>query len=276
MARVEQRKTPRMSGVLGKATRRSAESLVIVKRDEAPENRGLGAGGIAEAHDFGGVDRGRLWGGRLEGVGGDGDGTAQQGGFFAATRGRASGTAGEEGQRSNEDEGEGELSFHQQDWGKSVSFKRWNRTKKGGLPREKHFIQRRRGVRELGELGTIGNQRGFDSQRGGDAIPVFFDAIETGEFGLGKRATLGVAPWASREGFGIAFKTSAKCGAKRADEAVVAFTEIDLGEDGFLGLTVFGGVGDVEEEVVIADFERRGVDALGAGLAPMPDGVEHR
>jgi len=54
----------------------------------------------------------------------------------------------------------------------------------------------------------------------------------------------------------------------------LAFAEVHLGQNRGLGLAVFGGVGDVEEEVVVADLERRGVDVLGLGLAPVPDGVE--
>ena len=158
---------------------------------------------------------------------------------------------------------------------RSVGLERWDRTKEGGLPREKHVVERSGGVGKLGELSAIGDERGFDGEGGGDAITVFFDAIETSEFGLGERATIGVATGATREGFRVAFKTSAKGGAERADEAVVAFTEINLCENGFLGLAVLGGVGDVEEEVVVADFERRRVDAFGAGLAPVPDGMEN-
>ena len=89
-----------------------------MERDEAPENRGLGAGGVAEADDFGGVGRERLRGGGLKRVGGDGDSATEHGRFFAATRRGAGGTTREEGQRGGQDECEGELSFHQRGWGK--------------------------------------------------------------------------------------------------------------------------------------------------------------
>jgi len=55
----------------------------------------------------------------------------------------------------------------------------------------------------------------------------------------------------------------------------VAFAEVDLAEDAFDGVAVFGGVGDVEEHVAVADFERRDVDFAGLVFAPVPDGVEH-
>ena len=128
----------------------------------------------------------------------------------------------------------------------------------------------------MGELGAIGDERRFDGEGGGDAIAVFFDALEAGEFGLSKRAAIGVATGATRESFWVAFKTSVKRGAERADEPIMAFAKIDLRNDGFLGLAVFCRVGDVEKQVVVADFERRGIDTLSAGLAPMPDGVENR
>lgn len=54
----------------------------------------------------------------------------------------------------------------------------------------------------------------------------------------------------------------------------MTLAEIHLGEDGSLGLSVFGGVGDVEKQVVAADLKRRGVDLLRLGFAPVPDGVE--
>jgi hypothetical protein len=167
MVRVEQRKTPRIGGV-EKIRRRwedakvRAENSVIVERDEPPENRGLGAGGVAEADDFGGIGCERLWGGGLKGVGGYGDSATEKGGFFTSAGSGAGGTTSEEGQRGGEDEREGELSFHQRDWGKSVRLERRYGTKKGGLPREKHFIQRGGSVCELSELGAIGDERGFD------------------------------------------------------------------------------------------------------------------
>jgi len=70
---MEQRKTPRVSGVEGRPTRRNAKNSIIVECDEAPENRGLSAGGVAEANNLGGVDRGGLWGWGLKGISRHGD-----------------------------------------------------------------------------------------------------------------------------------------------------------------------------------------------------------
>lgn len=160
---MEQRKTPRVSGVKGRPTRCTAINSVIVERDEAPENRGLSTRGVAEANNLGGVDRGGLWGWGLKGIGRHGDSATEQGGFFTAARGGASGTTSEERQHDREDKREGKLSFHQRCWGKSIGFKGGYRTKKGGLPRQKHFIQCGRSVGQLGELGAIGNKRGVNS-----------------------------------------------------------------------------------------------------------------
>ena len=123
MPRMEQRKTPRMGGVAERSTRRGARNSIIVERDEAPKNRSLGARGIAEADNFSGVDRGGLWGGWLKGVGRNRDRATEQGSFFTAAGGGAGGTTSEKGQRGGEDECEGELSFHQQDWSRSVRLK---------------------------------------------------------------------------------------------------------------------------------------------------------
>ena len=101
-----QRKTPRAAGLslAGAKGMKKARwghrayptnlGSVIVQGNEAPEQSGLGAGGVALADEFGGVDGGSGRGGRLEGIGGNGDGAAEEGGFLAAAWGRAGGAPG--------------------------------------------------------------------------------------------------------------------------------------------------------------------------------------
>jgi len=74
--------------------RTSGSTLIIVEGDEAPEERGFGAGGVTLAGEFGGIDRCGGGGGGLERIGGDGEGPAEERGFFAAGRRGAGGATG--------------------------------------------------------------------------------------------------------------------------------------------------------------------------------------
>ena len=95
-----QRKTPRVAGLdecrgwnkspMGT----SGFTSIIVEGDEAPKERGLGAGGVPLADEFGGVDRYGGGGGGLERIGGDGESPAEERGFFAARRRGAGGATG--------------------------------------------------------------------------------------------------------------------------------------------------------------------------------------
>ena len=72
----------------------SGSTLIILEGDEAPEERGLGAGGVALADEFGRIDRYGGGGGGLERIGGDSEGPAEERGFFAAGRRGAGGATG--------------------------------------------------------------------------------------------------------------------------------------------------------------------------------------
>ena len=85
---------------------------------------------------------------------------------------------------------------------------------------------------------------------------------------------VGIAAGAAREGLGVAGEAGAEGVGERREEAGVAFAEVDAFEDGGLGVALFGGFGDLEDEGVAADFEGGRVEALSLLLAPMPDGVE--
>ena len=48
-----------------------------------------------------------------------------------------------------------------------------------------------------------------------------------------------------------------------------------LGENGGLGIAGLGGLGDLQQQLVAADLEGRGVEAFGLFLTPVPDRVQH-
>ena len=96
----------------GKKQDQRAPPLIVVKRDEAPEERGFVAGGVALADEFRRVDIEGRRRGRLKGVGRDDDGTAEEGGFAAATGGGARGAAGAEEKDGAAGHSEKELLLH--------------------------------------------------------------------------------------------------------------------------------------------------------------------
>ena len=56
----------------------AGSASIIVEGDEAPEEGGLGAGGVTLAGEFGGVDRYGGGGGGLERIGGDRESPAEE------------------------------------------------------------------------------------------------------------------------------------------------------------------------------------------------------
>ena len=127
---------------------------------------------------------------------------------------------------------------------------------------------------DLGELGAVRNQGIFDAELFGDSVTIGFDPVLPLDLGLRQGEMAGIATGTAREGLRVAGETFTQGGRKGANEAVVAFTEIDALEDRGLGVTLVGGFGDLEHEGVAAHFERRGVEALRLVFAPVPDGVE--
>jgi len=127
---------------------------------------------------------------------------------------------------------------------------------------------------DLGELGAVRNQGIFDAELVGDPVTVGFDPVLQLDLRLREGEMVGIAAGTAREGLRVAGETFTQGGREGANEAVVAFTEVDALEDRGLGVTLVGGFGDLEYEDIAANFERRGVEALRLVFAPVPDGVE--
>jgi hypothetical protein len=79
-----------------------------------------------------------------------------------------------------------------------------------GLPRQQQLIELVRAAGDLGEQGAVGNERGFHTELGGDAVAVGLDAILQLDLGLRERNVIGVAARAARERLGIAGEASAE------------------------------------------------------------------
>ena len=83
-----------------------------------------------------------------------------------------------------------------------------------------------------------------------------------------------VAAGTARQALGVPREPGAHGGDERREDAVVAPAEVDAREDLLRGLARLGGLGELDEEGVAADLERRRVEALRLLLAPVPDGVQ--
>jgi hypothetical protein len=142
-----------------------------------------------------------------------------------------------------------------------------------GLPREQHAVEFGDVAGDGGELGAAGDEGGFEVEAGGNAVAVGFDAVLKGDLGGRERGEVGARTAGER--LRVAAEALAKGGEKGRGEAGVAFAEIDLAHDAFDGVALFGGVGDVEEHVGVADLERRDIELAGLVFAPVPDGVEN-
>lgn len=143
-----------------------------------------------------------------------------------------------------------------------------------GLPGEEVLVDFLGGAGDLGELGAVGNEGGLDAEFLRDAVAVALDALLKLDLGLAEGNVVGIAARATGERFRVAGEAGADGGGEGREEARVAFAEVDALEDGGRGIALLGSFGDLEDEGVAADFERRGVDVPGLVFAPMPDGVE--
>ena len=143
-----------------------------------------------------------------------------------------------------------------------------------GLPREEMVIDFLGCAGDLGELGAVRNQGIFDAELFGDSVTIGFDLVLPLDLGLREGEMAGIATGTARKGLRVAGETFTQGGRKGANEAVVAFTEVNALEDRGLRVALVGGFGDLEHEGVAANFERRGVEALRLVFAPVPDGVE--
>ena len=127
---------------------------------------------------------------------------------------------------------------------------------------------------ELGEDGAVGNQRGLDAEFLRHVVAVGLDAFLQVNLRRRERDMVGIAPGPAGQRLWVAGQPVAQRGGERREDAGVALAEVDAMQDGLLGITGLGGLGDLDQEGVAADLERRGVEALGLRLAPVPDGVE--
>ena len=126
----------------------------------------------------------------------------------------------------------------------------------------------------MGELGTIGNQSGFNPQFLGYAITVGLDTVLKLYLRLREGNVVRVATGAPGKGLRVARKALAEGDSERADQAVVPLAEVDAFENGGLGIALFGGFGDLEDEGIAANFEGGRIEALRLTLAPVPNGVK--
>ena len=110
---------------------------------------------------------------------------------------------------------------------------------------------------DLGELGAVRNQGIFDAELVGDPVTVGFDPVLQLDLRLREGEMVGIAAGTAREGLRVAGETFTQGGREGANEAVVAFTEVDALEDRGLGVTLIGGFGDLEYEDIAANFKRR-------------------
>jgi len=144
-----------------------------------------------------------------------------------------------------------------------------------GLPWEQEVVELVGCAGDLREHGAVCDQRGLDAKFFRNGVAVGLDAVLQLDLGLRERNVVGIAARAARERLRVAGQAGVQGLGERRKKAGVALTEVHAVQDGFLGVALLGGLGDLDEEGVAADFERRGVEALGLRLAPVPDGVEH-
>lgn len=146
------------------------------------------------------------------------------------------------------------------------------RAQQVGLPGEEQGVEAGGIPAQVHEHAARSDEGGVEFKSGGDRVAVRLDAVLATDFGCGEVDALAAGP--SGQGRGIAAKSLAESGGEGGGKSCLAFAEIDLSEHGFGGVALLDGEGDVDQEIVVADFEGRGVELLGPAFPPVPDRVQ--
>ena len=126
-----------------------------------------------------------------------------------------------------------------------------------GLPRQEDVVETGWIAAECDKGAARSDQGGIEANADSGGVTVGLEPILAFDFGLGQVNALGAG--AAGQGGRISPEALANSGGERGGEAGLAFTEVNLSEDGLGRIALLDGEGDVHQKVVVADLKRRGV-----------------